>query len=305
MKITKALTKSVSNLYNNERGNFTILTALVAFPLALGVTAAASYSNVLTTRARAQAAADAAALAATTALANGQVADTSAAQALALEYFQANAPEASGASLRNFTVVDNNNNITTKVNYSGTSHTLFSNFLGSNMSYTVSATAQQAVYTPPPTNIISAVIYSDPHILGGDASSNYQSPDTISCNKGNWINLFVASNIQINAQCSDNHTFSNFSITLKINNQYEFLVASYNYTGSSTNADYEKTREDDDFNVKFSENKTSRFRSANYNKNSKENQYIINNNDGFSAYMRYGDVENRGITRGDEEILKI
>ena len=190
----------------DESGNFTVPFAIALPVMCIMVGGTLSYSNSITLKAAVQAAADSAALAATTAeaqsLTTGNPMSASDAQDLARRFFIQNAPDAAVTAMTSFTAVTTapdpgtGGTVSTTVNYSGVSTPLMG-VSATSMPIDASATSSVDVASNAGNVSISgngAEIWGDPHIIGanGDDFDVWTPP-------GQWTSIFSDSKLQINA----------------------------------------------------------------------------------------------------------
>jgi len=201
----------------NEGGASAVMFALSLPVVLLAIAVAIDYSNASRFKTRVQAAADAASLAATEAIAqnpngaNGKTVEQYA-QQVANGFFAANAPPgASGTPT--VTASSYNSTVTTTVAYQGTAPSNFGALLGySGMTADASATAQAVVGESSKSNVGAThysgygVIGGDPHVYGFDNNDYY-----LACTQPGqttWINVLSDSGIEINASCVYNTYFA-------------------------------------------------------------------------------------------------
>jgi len=142
----------------DDRGNFVVLTALAAPVIMLVIAMSINYSNAVSVQQQTQAAADSAALAATQALANGEVATTGEAETLARSFFNANAPalalqNESHFSAKTTTSAPALGTVSTTVEYQGVIPSLVSSALGSE-TFEVSATSAIPLAMSTPAEVV-------------------------------------------------------------------------------------------------------------------------------------------------------
>jgi Flp pilus assembly protein TadG len=196
--VTTRMLVVVRIFLRERRGIVAIWFALVA-PAMLGMLGlAVDYSKSRVTRAGLQRAADAAALASTTALTKGQTID--AAKSAANIYFASNMPSAASGT---WTVVPTvaGSTASTTVNFVGSEPTTFGKLFQLNsINLSVTAAAQSSM--GPAGGVThyagNGSVAGDPHIAGADGSSGYLECATPS---GSWYNLLSDAGIQINVSC--------------------------------------------------------------------------------------------------------
>ena len=207
---------SPATFLRNRSGNFAVTFALIAPVLLVGVVAAVDYSNTVGLRQRVQAAADSAALAAATAMANATVngapLTATQAQAIASQYFAANAPASAISAETSFTATPTASatGVSVAVSYTGSPVTLIGGYLNpGSMNLNIAATANAALTS---TALSGAgqyagngMVYGDPHVMGADGSDNYLSCASPS---GSWYNLISDSQFEINVNCVVNQAFN-------------------------------------------------------------------------------------------------
>ena len=186
-------------------GNIAIMTAISAPPIIIMIAALTTYSNTVTTKMETQAAVDAAALAASTAYANGSATSAGLAETVAANVFKANAPAQaiSGQTCLNITTTPpgpGSGTVTTSVQYCGKTSNMFDTALGgSGSSFSASAISS--------ANIISSQSgagsyngygesWGDPHMQGEDGADFYYV-----CTYGQFSNVLSDYGIQINGLC--------------------------------------------------------------------------------------------------------
>ncbi len=201
-----------SGFIPDERGATAVIFAGALPVVLLAMAVAIDYTNSSRFKTRIQAAADAASLAATEAIAqhpngaNGLSVEQYATQ-VANGYFTANAPPgATGAPT--VTATSYNSTVTTAVSYQGTAPSNFGVALGySGFTTNTSSTAQAVVgETTGGGNHVGATHYSgygviggDPHVYGFDNNDYY-----LACSQAGqtpWINVLSDAGIEINASC--------------------------------------------------------------------------------------------------------
>jgi Flp pilus assembly protein TadG len=201
-----------SNFIPDQRGATAVIFAGTLPVVLLAMAVAIDYTNASRFKTRVQAAADAASLAATEALArnpngaNGLSVEQYA-QQVANGYFTANAPPgATGAPT--VTASSYNSTVTVAVGYQGTAPSNFGSVLGySGFTASTSSTAQAVVGEKTGAgNKVGATHYSgygviggDPHVYGFDNHDYY-----LACSAAGqtpWINILSDAGIEINASC--------------------------------------------------------------------------------------------------------
>ena len=188
----------VARFSRDIRGNFTMTFAIAAPCLLLGVAAAVTYANSVSSNQKLQAAADSAALAATTALTNGQT--TTQAQTVATNLFASNAPGYDGSVVPTVSASVSNNNATATISYQAPAlNTPLSSLLGGAPAPHVSATAVGPIsYASSKTTFAgTGGIYGDPHLNGALGGSNI-----FQCQTNNaWYNALSDAGIEVNFSC--------------------------------------------------------------------------------------------------------
>jgi len=196
--------RALGRFMADRSGNFAMIFAIAAPVLMLGVGMTIDFSNTVSYQQRLQAAADSAALAAATAMVDGQSA--SAAQTIGLNYFQANVPGYGYVqNALNVYTGQANSTATATVSYSTTQSTLFGALTGSNsLPVVVQATATAYTGTGSSTNTNRTYagtggLWGDPHMAGADGSSYmfrgcFTTPAT-------WYNALSDAGIEINFSC--------------------------------------------------------------------------------------------------------
>lgn len=204
-------------------GNFTALAAITAPVAVLLIVGLVNYSNRVTLKQKTQAAADSAALAATTAYAQGKVTTATDAQAVAASFFSSNAPTQAVQSQTSFsatTTIPNGmgaGNVSTAVSYCGSVPSVVGTLLGTSNQVCVNASSGAAVTVG---SAGTALVYGnsenwgDPHEVGANGDS-FEAH----CTPGSWYVIFSDANLQINGLCetyysSDAQGFSDLAITV-------------------------------------------------------------------------------------------
>ena len=211
------------------------MLAIAAPIILIGIGVAVDFSNSVTMRARTQAAADSAALAATTSLAtsitNGSPITTTQAQAIATEFFNANAPSQaiSGETSFSASTSQTASSVTTLVSYSGKSGALVSGFIGSPLTVSVSASATSAITTTV-TNPVGTIngtgwIAEDPIVHGADGVTTGLEMCDVS--HKTWYNLLSDSQFEVNANCDGTQVQAELY-------QFEYLVGTHRIFVSPT-----------------------------------------------------------------------
>ena len=200
----------MKSFWKDKSGNFVIMFALSAPVMLVGLAITVDYSNAVTMNQRVQAAADSAALAATTAMANsitnGTPLTVTQAQTIATNFFNSNAPAqavSAETSPPGASTSVTSNSVTTVVTYSGAPPTLLSGIVGTAPSLNVSATS----YAKITTTVTQAVgnisgtgwIAQDPVVQGADGSYGFMESCDIT--HATWYNLISDSGFEVNANC--------------------------------------------------------------------------------------------------------
>ena len=200
----------------NRGGNFTTIFAFAAPVILVGMVAAVDYSNTVTLKQRVQAAADSAALAATTAMAsaivNGAPLTTAQAQAIASQYFASNAPPAAISAQTSFTATPSTSAsaASMEIAYTGSPKTLIGAYINPGaMNLSIGSTANTTLTS---TALAGAgqyagngMVYGDPHVTGADGSDTYFACASPS---GSWYNLISDSQFEINVNGVVNQAFA-------------------------------------------------------------------------------------------------
>ena len=187
----------------NQSGNFTMLFAITAPVMLIGISAAVSMSDNVTFKQELQAAADSAALVATTAMVNGKSASD--AQTIAQNFFATNAPgyAQDGGSLNVYTGALNST-VNATVSYQVTFNSLMNSmFGGGGTSLLVKATSQASTLSPGGGGSISYTgtgsIWGDPHLDGADGTGGVFSG--CATTPPTWYNALSDSGIEVNISC--------------------------------------------------------------------------------------------------------
>ena len=233
-------TKTAVGFSRDEAGQFGVLAAVSAVPIVIGLAALANYSNMITVKRETQAAADAAALAATTAFATGKVTTVSAAQQVAAQYFAANAPASAVANQVSFTAVvtppaPGSSTVSATVNYCGDVPAIVS--ATGSLSQVCAAAAAKANVTAAQsgagTYSAFGESWGDPHMIGADGYDFYYG-----CNIGKWTNVMSDYGLQINGLCQTWYggaqVFSD--VTMVVGGHYIYVTSGYN---NYNNGDFE------------------------------------------------------------------
>ena len=239
MKALSILRRSTSELeccLRDTSGQMALLFGLAIAPVAIGIGAAVDYARMSMIKTELQAAADAAALGATTSLAQGATAAQ--AEAIGQQIFRANAPQHSTmenwmdkASYGSLDVQSSYyaQTATTLVYYQGNPPTIFSGVLGtSTASVEVKSTAQATTGSGSGAQTYAGVgtIDGDPYVTGADGVFHDMM---CTAGPGAWYNVLSDSGIQVNASCDPSiagaqwQVLSGFSVIL--NNHVITLTA--------------------------------------------------------------------------------
>jgi Flp pilus assembly protein TadG len=196
-------------------GNVASLFALSAPLLLIALAGAVDYSNAVSTKQRVQAAADAAALAANIAITNsvaaGNQISTTAAQAIATNYFNTNAPPNAVSAETSFSATSAiaNGVVTTNVSYQGAPPSLMNGVLGGTNTIVANATATSTLDNTAASGAGqyagSGYVLGDPHVLGADGSDTYF---TCASPSGSWYDLLSDAQFEINVNCVVNNLFA-------------------------------------------------------------------------------------------------
>ncbi len=207
----------------DRSGNFTMLFAAAAPIILIAAGAAIDYSHTISLRSEAQATLDSAALAATTAYAQGNITSASAAQTYATNFFKANAPAAITGSQTCLTAsvvppASGSGVVATQVNYCGSFPSLLGGLVGSGaQNVNLSASSQATITTTTTTTTTNTAtagagkyagngdVLGDPHVLGADGSDYYFA---CALPSGSWYNMLSDSGIEINVNCNVNSLFN-------------------------------------------------------------------------------------------------
>jgi Flp pilus assembly protein TadG len=196
-------------------GNVATLFALTAPVLLFALAGAIDYSNAVSTKQKVQAAADSASLAANIAITNsvaaGNQISTTAAQAIATNYFNTNAPANAVSAETAFSAVSTvvNGVVTTIVSYQGAPASLMNGILGASNAITANSTATSTLASGAASGAGqyagSGYVLGDPHVIGADGSDTYF---TCASPSGSWYDLLSDAQIEINVNCVVNNLFA-------------------------------------------------------------------------------------------------
>ena len=187
-----------------------MMFAITAPILAFGLAAALDFSNLVSEEQRAQAAADSAALVATTAVVNSTTAGSpitaAQAEALAQQYFDANAPAAVVAAQVSFsatTSVSSSNLVTTAVSFSSKPPSMLGGLAGGptgNFSVAATSSAQVTTTTTTPSGNLTGSGWAaeDPVIQG---ANGVRFMDMCDPTHVTWYNLLSDTGFEVNANC--------------------------------------------------------------------------------------------------------
>jgi len=200
----------MKSFWKDKSGNFAIMFALSAPVMLVGLAITIDYSNAVTMNQRVQAAADSAALAATTAMANsitnGTPLTVTQAQTIATNFFNSNAPAqavSAETSPPGASTSVTSNSVTTVVTYSGAPPTLLSGILGNSTALNIAATSFAQITTTVTQAVgnISGTgwIAEDPVVQGADGSYGFM--ETCDISHATWYNLISDSAFEVNANC--------------------------------------------------------------------------------------------------------
>jgi Flp pilus assembly protein TadG len=205
----------VTHFAKQSGGNVATLFALSAPLMLVALAGAVDYANAVSTKQKVQASADAAALAANVAIVNslaaGNQISASAAQTIATNYFNTNAPGNAVSAETAFSAVSTivNGVVTTTVSYQGAPATLMNGVLGGSNTISANATATSSVGSSAASGAGqyagSGYVLGDPHVLGADGSDTYF---TCASPSGSWYDLLSDSQIEINVNCVVNNLFA-------------------------------------------------------------------------------------------------
>jgi len=195
-------------------GNVVTLFALSTPLLLVAMAGAVDYSNAVSTKQRVQAAADSAVLAANIAITNsiaaGNQISIAAAQTIATNYFNTNAPANAVSAETSFSATSTiaNGVVTTNVSYQGAPASLMNGFLGGSNTIMANAAATSTLGNTAASGAGqyagSGYVLGDPHVLGADGSDTYF---TCASPSGSWYDLLSDSQFEINANCVVNSLF--------------------------------------------------------------------------------------------------
>lgn len=210
-----SLLQKLRSFRAHDGGSIASLFAFSAPVVLIGIAATVDYSNTVTLQQRTQAAADSAAVAATTSMVNainasGTSLNTASAittaQSVATQFFTANAPPQAVSAQTAFTATTTyvNGKVSTTVGYAGAPVSLISGFVGSG----TNKMSVNAVAVSPVTTTVTVAqgtingtgwIAEDPVVQGADGSYGFMEVCDVS--HKTWYNLLSDSQFEVNANC--------------------------------------------------------------------------------------------------------
>lgn len=176
-------------------GNVAIIFALCLTMFMSLLALSVDVSNTIALKRRLSEAADATALAATSAAGSGQSVAQATSEAMAV--WSKNVTGADGTvAAPSISVVSNGGLATTTVNYSGSYPTSFASVFGMTSIAVAGTSKAQVAQTVQGSYAGSGSVWGDPHVDGADGSvNNFNCPNNL------WYNLLSDSGIEINVQC--------------------------------------------------------------------------------------------------------
>ena len=201
----RLISNSIRKFRSDQAGNIAIMFAITAPVMIVGIAATVDYSNTVTIRQETQAAADSAAVAATTAMVNsltkGSAITIAQAQTIASNFFAANAPAQAISAQTSFTPTTTYSGgvVTTTVSYVGAPTSFIGSALSSSATISVSASSSSTVTTTAGGVNGTGWIAEDPVVEGADGSYGFMEVCDLSHNT--WYNLVSDTQFEVNANC--------------------------------------------------------------------------------------------------------